>query len=96
MARKPEPRRIWVTRWLMPDGAVVKPRTPGAKKERTKTRTYYAYVRGKRVALGTEDLGEAWERLRKLLRGDDGAADAEGEGSGETLPVGHGGGLRLA
>lgn len=76
MARTPQPRRIWVTRWVMKDGTVVKPKTPGAKKERTKTKTYYAYVRGKRVALGTEDLGEAWERLRRLLRGDDGVADA--------------------
>lgn len=68
MPAKPTPRRIWVVRWESPDGTRVPAGTPGAKKRRERSDTYYAYVGRKRVALNTADLGEAWERLRAVLR----------------------------
>jgi integrase len=41
---------------------------PGATPRKERLDTFYAKVGGKKVSLGTQDEGQAWERLRVLLR----------------------------
>lgn len=66
--RGPEPRRITITRYQLPDGTRACRDTPGAQKLSVKSETYYANLPEGRVSLETTDLGEAWERLRQRLR----------------------------
>lgn len=63
----PRPFRSTVTRWFL-DGRRCKPGTPGATCKQIKTRTYYAKIDGKKVSLKTKDEGQAWEKLRAMLR----------------------------
>lgn len=68
--RKPKPRKVTITRYVNPTtGERVKKGTPGARKVREKSETYYAKIKGKKVSLKTDDEAEAWEVLRRLLNG---------------------------
>lgn len=66
----PKPRRITVTRYELKDGTRATKATPGAIKKKYRTQTWYATLPGskKPISLRTEDEGEAWSILRKLLR----------------------------
>jgi hypothetical protein len=44
--RRPEPRRLKVVRYHLPDGTRCKKGTPGAVREVTETETYYGWVEG--------------------------------------------------
>lgn len=65
------PVRVTIIRYVK-GGQRVPAGTPGARRIKTKSRTWYAWltVDGKRdrVTLDTEDEGQAWINLRKLLR----------------------------
>lgn len=64
----PHPYHKIVTRWRLPDGKQVPPRTPGAVKHTERSSTYYADVAGRTIALKTTFLDIAWKRLRDRLR----------------------------
>lgn len=68
--RATKPRRLAVTRYVLADGTRAKKGDRGAKKKREQTQTWYATLPGERrpTSLGTDDQGEAWVRLRRLLR----------------------------
>ena len=66
MSRRSEPRRVAVVRYLDPEGHQVPKGTPGARRVKTLSDTYYAFLGGKRVPLGTPDLEEAWARLKEI------------------------------
>lgn len=71
MPRPPRPRRVVITRWYVGKGKDRRraaAAAPGAYRVKEKSKTWYAKVEGRRVCLKTEDEGEAWTRLRKLLR----------------------------
>jgi integrase len=74
MPRQPRPRRVLVTRWVMPDGTRVARGTAGARRVRERSRLWYAVLpdprTGKRklTSLGTEDEGVAWAEFRRRLR----------------------------
>lgn len=65
----PHPYQKTCTRWRLPSGKHVKPRTEGAIKHTEKSSTYYADVAGNVVALKTTKLNVAWKRLNDLLAG---------------------------
>lgn len=69
-ARTPKPRKLTVVRYYLPNGTRTTKDAPGAKKRKEKTRQWYARLPGdpKPTSLGTEDEGEAWVQLRRLLR----------------------------
>ncbi len=62
------PFRVKVTHYYTADGKRATKDAKGAKKRICLTRTYYGTVGGKRVPLGTSDLGAAWVELRRLQR----------------------------
>lgn len=66
----PKPRRKTLTRYYTPDGTRCRKSDPGAVARREQTRVWYARLPGDKepVSLGTEDQGEAWVELRRLLR----------------------------
>src|SRR5262249_25530798 len=68
MPRAPQPRRVVVVRYQLADGSRCTKETPGANKVTERTDTYFAKIGGKRVSLGTNDLGQAWIELRRLQR----------------------------
>lgn len=68
MRTSPEPFRPTVTRYVDADGRRVSAATPGAIRVVEESRTWYAKIGGKKVCLKTEDHGQAWARLRDLLR----------------------------
>lgn len=68
MARAPRPRRKTITRWRTADGQECPAGTPGATARREESSTWYGWVGGKLVALGTDDEAEAWTRMRRLLK----------------------------
>lgn len=65
-----KPTRLVVIRYVLPDGTRCKKGTPGARRTRCLTDTYYARLPPSRkpVNLGTQDLGQAWVKLRELQR----------------------------
>lgn len=70
MSRPPKPRRLTVVHWCLPDGTRSKKGAPGVRPRKVQTRTWYAKLPGDKspTSLGTEDEGEAWVQLRRLLR----------------------------
>lgn len=70
--RSPRPIRITITRYVNALGERVKKKTPGARKVREQSETWYArlLIDGKpqRVSLKTTDEAQAWVELRKVLR----------------------------
>lgn len=70
MPRSPRPRRLVVVRYVLADGTRVNKGTPGARREKSRTATWYARFKGERkpVSLETTDESLAWERLREMLR----------------------------
>ena len=72
--RDPKPVQVVVTRYELADGTRCAKGDPGARKVRTKSESYYYRKPGKRgeprpyVPLGTTNLMEAMEAMRKLLR----------------------------
>lgn len=65
----PHPYHKIITRWLDAEGRQVPPNTPGARKVRQETSTYYADIPGVGTrTLGTSDLQLAWKRLNDKLR----------------------------
>lgn len=72
MPRRPDPKpfRLTIVRWVGKDGRRCPPKTPGARKVKSKSETYYARLPGQKVAtsLKTTDIGLAWQRLREAMR----------------------------
>lgn len=66
--RTPRPFRPSVVRHYAPGGSRCKSTDPGAVARKERLDTFYAKLGGKKVSLGTTDEGQAWERLRALLR----------------------------
>jgi integrase len=66
--RTPRPFRPSVVRHYAPGGSRCKSTDPGAVARKERLDTWYAKLGGKKVSLGTTDEGQAWERLRALLR----------------------------
>lgn len=65
------PVRITVIRYVDQQGRRCHKSTPGARRVKKMTRSYYAYLpsrgRPERIPLKTRDIHVAWERLRKIL-----------------------------
>lgn len=68
MPRKPQPRKVKIVRYELPDGTRCTKGTPGAVRHVALSDTYYASIDGKRVSLGTTELQAAWVALRDELR----------------------------
>lgn len=66
--REPQPRRIAITRHIDRHGRQVPAGTPGAKKVRSLSETYFVKYRGRRWPLETTDLQTAWSRFRALQK----------------------------
>jgi integrase len=64
----PQPRRIAITRHLDANGKQVPAGTPGARKVKELSATYYVKYRGRRHALETTDLQQAWANFRALQK----------------------------
>lgn len=68
MSRRAVPHTVTVVRWRTPDGRECPKSTPGATPHPEESHALYGYVDGRRVALGTSDMGTAWIVLRRLQR----------------------------
>ena len=72
MAREQRPRKITITRYVDADGRRCTKSTPGARKVKEQSETFWANMRveGKwtRVNLETTDEGAAWVELRRLQK----------------------------
>lgn len=70
--RRARPRRVKITRYVLPDGSRCNKNTPGARRVKVLSETWYATLtidgRKRRLSLGTDDEGTAWVNLRKLQR----------------------------
>jgi integrase len=64
----PQPRRIAITRHLDAAGKQVPAGTPGARRVKELSATYYVKFKGKRHALETTDLQQAWANFRALQK----------------------------
>lgn len=68
MPRQPQPRRVTVTRWINEQGQHVPAETPGARKRRVKSNTYFIKIKGKRHPLKATDLESAWREVTALRK----------------------------
>lgn len=64
MSRKAAPFRVRVVRYQLPNGKRCAKSHPRAVRVVSRSETYFGFVGGRRVPLGTRDLGEAWAELR--------------------------------
>lgn len=68
MRTRAAPHTVSVTRYYDADGRPCRKDTRGAVGRTTTTQALYGVVGGRRVALGTSDMGTAWITLRRLQR----------------------------
>ena len=68
MPRKPQPRKVKIVRYALPDGTRCTKGAPGAVRTVEESETWYASIEGERVSLKTADLSEAHVNLLAELR----------------------------
>jgi integrase len=68
MPREPQPRRVSIVRYVDSAGKQVPKGTPGARRRRTRSDTYYIKLKGVRHPLKATTLEAAWHEVRALKK----------------------------